>query len=146
MATRILPSLVLVAFILVACAGAPSPSPSVSPTDPAAPGSIEGSWQALTVAGSPVVPGHPPTATFTAAEVNGTTGCNSYGGSYTYAAGVITFGPMRMTLMACIGPIGDVEGTFTAALAGATSATIDPQGHLVIDGTAGSIVFIGILN
>lgn len=105
---------------------------------------VEGVWRAVTVAGQPVVSGHEPTATFSATEVSGTTGCNSYGGSYATADGVIIFGPMRMTLMACIGPIGEVEGRFTAAMAGATAAAIDEQGHLIIDGTAGSIVFVGL--
>ena len=144
MSTRLLPILVL-AVALAGCAGAgSSPSVSVSPVDPAAPAGLEGRWKASTVAGQPVVPGHEPTATFSATEVNGTTGCNSYGGGYTYAGGAITFGPMRMTLMACIGPIGEVEGRFTAAMTGATTATVDALGHLVIDGTAGSIVFVGL--
>ena len=80
MSTRLLPILLL-AVVLAGCAGAASsPSASVSPVDPAAPAGIEGSWKAVTVAGQPVVPGHEPTATFSATEVNGTTGCNSYGG------------------------------------------------------------------
>ncbi len=111
---------------------------------PTAPAGIEGSWKATSVAGQPVVPGREPTATFTSTEITGTTGCNSYGGSYTHDAGTIAFGPMRMTLMACIGPIGEVEGRFTAALTGATTARIDGQGQLTIDGTAGSIVFVGL--
>jgi heat shock protein HslJ len=98
----------------------------------------------MTVAGQPVVAGHEPTATFSASEIIGTTGCNSYGGTYTLTGGKITFGPLRMTLMACAGPIGEVEGRFTAALAGATTVATDAGGHLVIDGTAGSIVFVAI--
>ncbi len=109
------------------------------------PEGIEGSWQAVTVAGQPVVAGHEPTATFRGTEVNGTTGCNSYGGAYDYADGKITFSPMRMTMMACIGPIGDVEGLFTQAMSGATTATTDADGRLILDGTGGAIVFIGLL-
>ena len=92
-----------------------------------------------------MVVGHEPTATFTTTEVTGTTGCNAYGGGYTAADGGITFGPLRMTLMGCLGPIGEVEGRFSAAMSGATTVTFDAQGHLVIDGTAGSIVFVGLL-
>jgi heat shock protein HslJ len=117
----------------------------VTTDDPAIPDSIEGAWQAVTVTGRRVVDGHEPTATFTSTEVDGTTGCNRFGGSYTYADGKISFGLFRTTLMACIGPIGEVEGLFTAALSGATSATSDDQGRLIIDGTGGSIVFIGPL-
>jgi heat shock protein HslJ len=146
MSTSILPAL-LVVFIVAACGGAaptPSASASVTPGDPAVPPSIEGAWQGVTVAGQPVVVGHEPMANFGPGEVSGTTGCNSFGGSYTYADGKILFGPLRTTLMACIGPIGEVEGRFSAALAGATTVTTDAQGHLVIDGTGGSIVFIGL--
>jgi heat shock protein HslJ len=106
---------------------------------------LQGEWQAMTVAGQPVVAGHEPTATFGGTEVTGTTGCNSYGGSYTYADGKISFGPLRMTMMACIGPIGDVEARFTQALDGATTATIGADGRLTVDGTGGAIVFISIL-
>ena len=109
------------------------------------PEGIEGSWQAVTVDGQPVVAGHEPTATFTATEVSGTTGCNSYGGSYTFADGRIAIGAMRMTMMACIGPIGDVEGRFTQAMTGATTATTDAEGRLILDGPGGSVVFIGLL-
>ena len=103
---------------------------------------IEGSWQAVTVAGEAVVAGHEPTATFLATEVSGTTGCNSYGGSYTYLDGRIVIGEMRMTLMACIGPIGDVESRFTQAMSEATAAAVDVEGRLVIEGSSGSVVFV----
>jgi heat shock protein HslJ len=133
--------------ILAPCSGAgSSPSAtagsSVTPSDPAAPATIEGAWQAVTVAGQPVVAGHEPKANFGPTEVTGTTGCNSFGGSYTYADGTIAFGPLRQTLMGCIGPVGDVEGRFSAALAGATTATIDAAGSLIVDGTSGAITFI----
>ena len=109
-----------------------------------APEGIEGTWQAVTVAGQPVIVGHEPTATFRGTEVSGTTGCNAYGGSYTYEDGKITIGELRMTLMACIGPIGDVEGRFTRAMSGATTATTDASGRLMLDRPGGPIAFIGI--
>ena len=105
---------------------------------------VEGAWRAVTVAGQAVVAGHEPNATFRGTEVTGSTGCNSYGGSYTYADGKITIGAMRMTMMACIGPIGDVEGRFTQAMSGATTATTDTAGRLILDGSGGAIVFIGL--
>ena len=107
-----------------------------------APDGIEGSWQAVIVAGVPVVAGHEPTATFRETEVAGTTGCNSYGGSYTLADGRIAFGALHQTLMACIGPIGDVESLFTQAMSGAATASIDAGGRLTLDGTGGAIVLI----
>ena len=97
------------------------------------------------MAGQPVVVGHEPTATFRGTEVSGTTGCNAYGGSYTYEDGKITIGELRMTLMACIGPIGDVEARFTQAMSGTAIATTDAEGRLMLDGPGGPIAFIGIL-
>jgi heat shock protein HslJ len=105
---------------------------------------IDGSWQAVTVAGQPVVVGHEPTATFLGSEVSGTTGCNSYGGPYRYVDGTIAVGPMRMTLMACTDPIGEVESRFTQSMSDATTAGVDDEGRLVIEGTSGSVVFVPI--
>jgi heat shock protein HslJ len=146
MSKLFLPAL-FAALVLTACGGSsPGSSASVTPTTPAAPDTLSGtSWKAITVAGQAVVVGHEPTATFTAAEVAGTTGCNSYGGGYTYADGKIAFMPLRMTMMGCIGPIGEVEGRFTAAMSGATTAAVDAQGQLIIDGAAGAIVFVPFL-
>jgi heat shock protein HslJ len=119
---------------------------SMTPSGPVEAQTLAGtSWMAISVAGQPVVPDHPPTATFTATEMDGTTGCNSYGGGYRCIDGAIALGPLRMTLMACIGPIGEVESRFTAAMTGATTAVIDAKGQLTIDGTAGSIVFVALL-
>jgi hypothetical protein len=47
-----------------------------------------------------------------------------------------------MTMMACIGPIGDVESRFTQAMSDATAAAIDVEGRLVIEGSSGSVVFV----
>ena len=111
-----------------------------------APATLVGTvWRATSVGGQPTVVGSEPTATFTATEVNGTTGCNAYGGSYTYADGAITVGPMRMTLMACSGAIGEVEGRFTQAMAGATTARTTDSVHLFLDGSGGSIEFVAII-
>ena len=143
--SKLILSAFMFAVVFAACGGGSTSSPgaSVTPSGPAAPASLAGtSWTAISVGGQPVVADHPPTARFGPAEVDGTTGCNSYGGGYTYADGTIAFGPLRMTLMACIGPIGEVEGRFTAAMTGATTAVVDAQGHLTIDGTAGSVVFV----
>jgi heat shock protein HslJ len=116
----------------------------VTPTGPDAPARLAGTaWTAVSVDGQPVVAGSEPTAVFSAQEVSGTTGCNSYGGSYNLADGAISFGPIRSTLMACSGAVGEIEKKFNAALTGATSVAVDGDGHLVIDGTGGSIVFVG---
>lgn len=100
-------------------------------------------WRVVAINGRPPVVGSEPTAAFAAAEVKGSAGCNSYGGAYSYdpATGAITFRNLAMTAMACVEPArNEVEGLFTRAFNQATSASIDPQGRLVLSGPGGEIV------
>lgn len=127
------------AFGVSACAAVAAPSVSRS----SAPETLAGTaWTAVLVAGQPTVTGSEPTARFTADRIDGTTGCNRYGGSYEYAAGVIKLGQLMSTLIGCDGAIGATETRFNTALAGASSVSIDPDGRLILDGTSGSITFI----
>jgi heat shock protein HslJ len=139
-ATRAVPILVvlLAAMVFAGCgAGAPSAIPSAAPV------SLAGTaWKAILVAGQPTVAGTEPTAAFNADGVEGTTGCNSYGGSYRYAPGSIHFGNLMSTAMGCFGVISTVEQRFVAALNGASSASLDPTGRLIVDGAGGSITFV----
>ncbi len=87
---------------------------------------LEGtSWKAILVAGQPPVAGREPTATFASDRIQGTTGCNQYGGAYTQTGAAIEFGAMMMTLMACEDDVSAVEGRFNAALNGATTASLE---------------------
>jgi heat shock protein HslJ len=101
------------------------------------------SWTAIRVGNLATVAGSEPTATFTADQVQGTTGCNSYFGSYEYAGGVIKIGPIGSTAMACLdGAVGATEQRFVAAMQGASSVSIDPEGRLVLQGSGGSVTFV----
>ena len=100
-------------------------------------------WRAVAINGRPPIIGSEPTMTFAAAEVKGSAGCNSYGGRYRYdpSTGSIEFGDMAMTAMGCLEPgRGEVEALFTKALGQASSASMDPQGRLVLSGPGGEIV------
>ena len=100
-------------------------------------------WRVVSINGRPPIVGSEPTAAFAAAEVKGSAGCNSYGGGYTYdpSTGMIEFKELAMTAMACVEPgRNDVEALFTRAINAATSASIDPQGRLVLSGPGGEIV------
>jgi heat shock protein HslJ len=99
-------------------------------------------WRVVSINGRPPVIGSEPTAAFTAAEVEGSAGCNTYGGSYAYdtSSGLLTFGNLAMTKMACDAARNEVETRFTQAIAQVTSASIDPEGRLVLSGPAGEIV------
>jgi heat shock protein HslJ len=57
--------------------------------------------------------------------VSGSSGCNTYNGSYTADAGTIAFGPLAQTMMACEDAIMQIEQEYTAALAASTVYAID---------------------
>jgi heat shock protein HslJ len=100
-------------------------------------------WRVVAINGRPPVAGSEPTVAFAAAEVKGSAGCNSYGGAYQYdpSSGAIAFRDLAMTAMACVEPAKmEIEGLFTQAINRAISASIDPQGRLVLSGPGGEIV------
>jgi heat shock protein HslJ len=104
---------------------------------------VGSAWRVVAVNGRPPVAGSEPTAVFAATDVKGSSGCNSYGGQYAYdpSSGAISFRDLAMTAMACIEPgRNDFEGIFTPAINQATSASIDPEGRLVLSGPGGEIV------
>ena len=129
----------VVAFALSAC----GPAAEASLTRSAWPVTLAGStWTAIRVGDLPTVVGSQPTAGFTADKVQGTTGCNSYFGSYEYSRGAIKFSTMGSTAMACLDPaIGATEGRFMGAMQAASSVSIDPAGRMIFDGSGGSITF-----
>lgn len=49
-------------------------------------------------------------------RASGFSGCNRYTGSYTLKDGLLSFGPIAGTRMACIGVGGDIEGPYLDAL------------------------------
>lgn len=59
--------------------------------------------------------------------VTGSSGCNSFRGPYTSAAGVVKLGPLASTMMACLDPEGvmDQEAQLVAALESAATYTIE---------------------
>jgi putative lipoprotein len=129
----------VIAFALSAC----GPATEASLTRSAWPVTLAGStWTAVRVGDLPTVAGSQPTAAFTADKVAGTTGCNSYFGTYEYSRGAIKFSTMGSTAMACLDPaIEATEGRFTSAMQGASSVSIDPAGRMIFDGSGGSITF-----
>jgi heat shock protein HslJ len=130
----------LVALVLGALAACSSASPIA--TRAAIPSTLAGTaWTAVLVGSEATVSGSEPTATFTADQVRGSTGCNSYSGPYQYSAGTIAFGALATTLIGCAGAVSDVEQGFVKALDGATTVSMDPDGRLVVDGSGGSITF-----
>ena len=132
--TRLLPLIVLASLALGACTLVVRES---------RPATLAGTaWRVVSINSRPPVLGSEPTATFTATEVEGSSGCNTYGGSYAYDAstGLLTFGSLAMTKMACDAARNEVETRFTQTIAQVSSASMDPEGRLVLNGPAGQIV------
>jgi heat shock protein HslJ len=134
----------LVALLVTGCGGSSSASP-LAVTPPCCPSTLAGTnWGVVSVAGRPSVPASSPVIGFAADHAQGTGGCNQFGGSYTYdpTTGTLVFGELMMTDMGCIGPQGDFETVFFAALQGPlqVTQTADGSGGLVIDGPKGKIV------
>jgi heat shock protein HslJ len=82
---------------------------------------IVGSWEATGYytgsAITSVIGGSTLTADFTAKEVQGESGCNTFGGSYEINGQTIKLGPLRSTLKACTDPaLQTQEQQYTAAL------------------------------
>ena len=97
---------VIVACLVIACAlSACGPAAEASLTRSAWPVTLAGTtWTAIRVGDVPTVAGSQPTAAFTTDQVKGSTGCNSYFGSYEYSRGAIKFSTMGSTAMACLDP------------------------------------------
>jgi heat shock protein HslJ len=88
--------------------------------------SIEGTdWQLVNVGGAAAVPGSEATMLASAGRVTGTTGCNRFTGSFTSEVkGVIEFGPIASTMIACPRPQMEQERAFLAALDEAAAYSI----------------------
>jgi putative lipoprotein len=109
------PNLILVpllALVASACAGEPprEPAPDLADTQ----------WVVEDVGGRGVVDRVESTLSIEASgRASGTGGCNRYFGDVTFAAGLIEFGTIGSTRMACPDAVMDQEQRFFAALASA---------------------------
>jgi heat shock protein HslJ len=113
-------------------------------TRDAHPNALGGSaWRVVSVNGRPPIAGSEPTAIFAATDVKGSAGCNSYGGKYAYdpSTGSIAFRDIAQNLALCVEPArNDIEAMFMRAIYQASSASIDPEGRLVLSGPGGEVV------
>ena len=130
--------LILLTAALASCTPAagdstPSPTPSLDGTK----------WQLLTLDGQAPLMGTTITATFTKSEIGGSSGCNSYSGSYTLEGSSIQFGDIGGTEMACMEPEGamDQEQSFLRALRRVASYRLG-AGQLELLDAAGSEVLV----
>jgi hypothetical protein len=122
--------------LLAGCAsndGTLSPSERLSAVD----------WRAEFINGAPVTIANPVTLSFNEGNASGRSGCNQYSGNADHDDRRITFGPIISTKMACVGPgIMETEASYLAALQGARSFMIGPDGALTLSGASMSVRFI----
>ncbi|WP_233862722.1 META domain-containing protein [Paraburkholderia adhaesiva] len=125
------------ALLLAACTMPVHDYASAPPSDPFVPAATQlldnTQWQLVEwkqadgtlravpgAAANGVAGGHPITLDLSTEtgqrRVSGFSGCNRYTGSYTLKNGLLSFGQMAGTRMACVGLGGDIEGAFLDAL------------------------------
>jgi heat shock protein HslJ len=102
-------------------------------------GSLNGSeWQLVSVGGAPAAPESEATILFSMGRVSGTTGCNRYNGSYSEShGGILEFGPIASTMMACPEPQMRHEQAFLRALDETAAYTLS-EGILILKGANGN--------
>jgi heat shock protein HslJ len=144
--SKILATLASAVGLAMLVAGCASSGPSAPPsgatpgTSPSAGGAVSlpgTSWVVTTIGGTSTLPDTPPTMAFGEdGQVQGTGGCNSYGGPYRLDGGAIEVGDLVSTMMLCEGvELGAQETAFMAALGGAQTWRITGEGDLELGGT-----------
>ena len=90
-----------------------------------------------------VLPDTEITAQFKDGAVNGSSGCNSYFGSYTINGTAISFGPIGMTEMYCAEPEGimEQENSYLAALQSVKGFTVNGN-KLEMTNVEGTLVLV----
>jgi heat shock protein HslJ len=116
----------LAASTLTACAAATpaGPAPQLAGTN----------WSVTAINGKPTIAGHPPTMTFTADQVSGTTGCNSFSAGYTLNGAALIIKPAAQTAMACEdAAVMTQEQSFGTALATVAAVRTAGTGLELVD-------------
>jgi heat shock protein HslJ len=79
------------------------------------------------------------TAAFTADQISGSGGCNTFTGGYTTDGATIEIGPLATTLKACLPLVSDFEAAYLARLDEATSYAISAE-TLTMSNEAGEML------
>jgi heat shock protein HslJ len=92
-------------------------------------------WVLVSMDGDADLIGNPPSAEFEDGKISGSTGCNSYQGSYQVQEDGLVMGPLVRTEMDCQDPKGvmEQEDRFLEILSSAESLTLN-DGSLLISG------------
>ncbi len=107
------------------CGGDPIVAPARVPV-------IDGKWVIETVDGHAPRGGRQATISFGDGRISGNSGCNGFGGSYRFARGTLTAGPLISTKMACLGPVMIEEQAILQLLGQPLGVRSNRDGKLVL--------------
>ncbi|MHB8807035.1 MAG: META domain-containing protein [Anaerolineaceae bacterium] len=103
----------------------------------------ETSWLLTAIDDAPTLEGTKVTAEFSEGQIGGSSGCNSYGGSYETKGEKITTSSIVMTLMACQdASIMEQEQTFLQYLQDAQTFQISGKQLQIFDSNGRALTFI----
>lgn len=128
--------IILILALLAACAGATEPAPGVV--------ELEGTrWVLETLNGEPPLAGTELTLQFQEGIAGGSSGCNSFGGSYQVNGGELAITEISQTLMLCTAPEGvmEQEAAYLAALQRAAAFRLVGE-RLQIENAAGEAMLV----
>ncbi len=98
-------------------------------------------WRATQVAGNTVLEGTNITAGFSPDfHVSGSSGCNTYSGSYFVDGSSLTIGPLSTTGALCEQEVMDQETAYLAALGSATGFTLEAGQLYILDGSGTAVL------
>ena len=117
------------AVLLVGCGPSPANSSSLQGTR----------WVLIALGGEPPLTGTAPSAEFSADQISGSAGCNTFFGTYAVSGSEISISDVANTEMWCIEPEGvmNQEQAFLAALASVASYRLAREQLELLDGTGG---------
>ncbi len=103
--------------------------------------SLDGTvWRAISVGGRVPPADDPPTVGFTDGRIEGSNGCNSYGGDARFEEGRLVVGEIAQTLMLCDDERNTIETAFGEILRGNPRVGVAER-RLVLASEAGEIIF-----
>lgn len=101
-------------------------------------GLIEGEWRIEALSGRPVARGTAPGVTFRDGRISGNASCNRFNGSYDFARGRLTAGPLATTRMACMERVKNVqEATILRLFSERLTVSRNRTGKLVLSSADG---------
>lgn len=94
-------------------------------------------WVLVTLEGESPLPDRAPSAEFAEDQISGSTGCNTYFGTYEVSGDELSIGAIAVTEMWCMEPedVMDQEQAFLAALASVTSYRLAGERLELLDDT-----------